>query len=207
MVGEAGLDARIVIEIERGLVADEGTAGLLAAVIASHIRRVGCPWAVFDGMLGHATGEVVVGLAIAEVEAGFQIRVEAIAEVGDQAFALAGGVVLIAVGVGIGQRHVVIEISQDLPGADLALLIAMAAGGVTHLQFRRGVTGVADVIDSAAQRQRTAIEAIGAAQNFDMLDPQWLEQFIRCAAGAGEGQAIQHRVQPRGVGAGRAVDA
>ena len=158
-------------------------------------------------MLGHATGEVVVGLAIAEIEAGFQIRVEAIAEVGDQAFALAGGVVLIAVGVGIGQRHVVIEIPQHLPGADLALLIAMAAGGVAHLQLRRGVTGVADVIDSAAQRQRAAIETVGAAQHFDMVDPQRLKQFIRRAAGAGEGQAIQHRVQPRGVGTGCAVDA
>ncbi|MNK64567.1 hypothetical protein D3C87_838110 [compost metagenome] len=115
--------------------------------------------------------------------------------------------VLIAIGICIGQRHVVIEVAEHLPGADLALLIAVAAGGIAHLQFRRVVAGVADVIDGAAQCQRAAIKAVGAAQHFDVIDPQRFEQLIRRAARAGQRQAIEHRVQPRRMSARRAVDA
>ncbi|MNL36332.1 hypothetical protein D3C87_1584070 [compost metagenome] len=99
MVDKAGLDARIVIDVVGGLVADKRAAGLLTAVIARHVGGVGCPWIVFDGVLGYPTGEVVVGLAVAQVEAGFQVRVEAITEVGDHALAVAGRVILIAIGI------------------------------------------------------------------------------------------------------------
>ncbi|MNP34460.1 hypothetical protein D3C76_1277480 [compost metagenome] len=133
MVGKAGLDARIVVDVVGGLVADKGAARLFAAIVARHVGGVGRPRVVLDGVLGDPAGEVVVGLAVAQVEARFQVRVEAITEVGDDALAVAGGVILIAVGAGIGQGHVVVEVAQHLPGTDLALLIAVAARGVAHL--------------------------------------------------------------------------
>ncbi|MNI27198.1 hypothetical protein D3C73_809260 [compost metagenome] len=194
--GKARLDAGIVIEIKRGLVADEGAAWLLAPIIARHVGGVGCPWVVLDGMLGHPACEVVVSLAVAQVEACFQVRVEAIAEIGDHPLALAGGVVLIAIGIGVGQGQVVVKVTQYLAGADLPLLIAMAARCIAHLQAGCRVAGVADVIDGTAQRQGTAIKTVGAAQHFHMLDPQRFEQFVRCATGAGQRQAVEHRVQP-----------
>ena len=161
---------------------------------------------MLDGVLGHPPGEVVVGLAIAQVEACFQVRVEAIAEVGDHALAFAGRVVLVAVCAGIGRGHVIIEVAQHLPGADLALLIAVAAHGVAHLQQRCVVAGVADVIDGAAQGQCAPVETVGAAQHFHMVEPQRFQQFVGCAARTAQRQTVEHGVQPRGVGARCTVD-
>ncbi|MCY1396348.1 hypothetical protein D9M71_113170 [compost metagenome] len=207
VVDQAGLDARIVIEVPSGLVADKGAAGLVAAIVPRHVGGVGRPWIVLDGMLGHASREVVVGLAVAQVEARFQVRVEAITEVGDHALALAGRVVLVAVGVCVGHGHVVIEVTQHLSGADLTLLITVTARCVAYLQLRRVVAGMTDVIDGSAQGQGTAVETVGAAQHFHMVEPQRLQQFIGRAARAGQRQTVEHGVQPRGMGTRRTVDA
>ncbi|MNF76968.1 hypothetical protein D3C84_590950 [compost metagenome] len=161
---------------------------------------------MLDGVFGHAAGEVIVGRTMAQVEARFQVRVEAITEVGDDALAVAGGVILIAVGAGIGQGHVVVEVAQHLPGTDLALLITVAACRVAHLQFRRVVAGMANVVDGPAQGQCAPVETVGAAQHFHMIEPQRLQQLVGRAARAGQRQTVEHGVQPRGMGARCTVD-
>ena len=108
---------------------------------------------MLDIVFGHAPGQFVIGFAIAQVEAGFQLRAEAIADVGGNAFAVASGVVLIAVSVGICQGDVVVQIPQHLPGTDLTFLIAIAARFVAHLQGRRVVAGMGNVVDRPAQGQ------------------------------------------------------
>ena len=107
---------------------------------------------MLNAFFGHAPGQLIVGFAIAQIEAGFQLRTEAIADIGCNAFAAACGMVLIAVGVGVSQRDVVIEIPEHLSGTDLAFLIAVAACFVAYLQRCGIVAGMGDVIDGAAQR-------------------------------------------------------
>lgn len=101
---------------------------------------------MLDLFFGHAPGQLVIGFAIAQVKAGFQLRAEAIANVGGDALAAAAGVVLIAIGVRVGQRHVVVEVAQHLPRTDLTLLICTACF-ITHLQRCSVVAGVSDVVD------------------------------------------------------------
>ncbi|MCY1413240.1 hypothetical protein D9M71_286670 [compost metagenome] len=206
VVDKTGLDARIVIDVPGGLVADKGAARLVAVVVPRHVGRVGRPWVVLDGVFGHPSREIVVGLAVAQVEACFQVGVEAIAEVGDDTLALAGRVVLIAVGVGVGHGHVVIEGAEHLSGADLALLIAVTARCVAYLQLRRVVAGMADVIDGPAKSQGAPVESVGAAQHLHVVEPQRFQQFIGRAAGAGQRQTVEHGVQPRGMGTRCTID-
>ena len=95
----------------------------------------------------------MLGFAVAQVEARLQILIEAIAEVGGHALAFARRVILIAIGVAVGEGEVVVEITQHLGGGDVAFLVAMAAGFIAQLQLGRGVAGVGDVVDGAAQSQ------------------------------------------------------
>ncbi|MNP45138.1 hypothetical protein D3C76_1390380 [compost metagenome] len=64
-----------------------------------------------------------------------------------------------------------------------------------------------DVIDRATQGQGASLHAVGAAQHFGAAQPQWFEQFIGCAARAGQRQAVEHRVDTGRMTARRAVDA
>lgn len=150
-------------------------ARLVAIIVPRFISGICGTWVVLDRILGDPPGKLVIGLAMAEIEPGFQIRIEAIPEVGDDPLALAGRVVLIAIGARIGHRHVVVEVAQHLPGADLPLLVAVATGYVAHLQQRRIVASVADVVDGTAQCQSAAVKTIGAAQHLYMVEPQRLE--------------------------------
>jgi hypothetical protein len=99
VIDQAHFKLRIVIQIHRGLVAQPGTAGLRAGVVACHIGRVGGAGVMLDVGFGHAACQFVIGFAIAQVEAGFQLWTEAITDIGCDAFAAASGMVLIAVGV------------------------------------------------------------------------------------------------------------
>ncbi|MNE18000.1 hypothetical protein D3C80_1110020 [compost metagenome] len=104
-----------------------------ATGVAGQVDRVGGRWVVLDLRLGQTPGQLVVGFPVAQVEAGFQVRVETVADVGGNALAVAAGMVLIAVVIGIGQGQVVVQVAQHLAGADLALHIAVAASFVAHL--------------------------------------------------------------------------
>ena len=161
---------------------------------------------MFDLVLGHTTCQFVIRFAITQIEACLKLRVEAIADVGRDAFTAASRVILITVSVGIGQRNVVIKVSQYLSCADLAFAITITARFVPHLQRRSVVARMRYVVDGAAQGQRAGAESIGAAQHFGAAQPQRFEQFVGSAARARQRQAVEHDIEARTVGAGRPVD-
>ncbi|MCY1430904.1 hypothetical protein D9M71_468620 [compost metagenome] len=194
VVDHPGFQAGVVVQIESGLVAHPGAARLRAAVIPGQVRRVGVAWVVLDLFLGQASGQVILGFPVAQVEAGFQAWAEAITDIGGDALAAAAAVLLVTIVLRIGQGHVVVQIAQHLTGADLTLGIAAAAQFIAHLQGRGIMAGMGDVIDGAAQGQSTAVETVGAAQDFGAAQPQRFEQLVRCAARTGQRQAVEHRV-------------
>ncbi|MNH12796.1 hypothetical protein D3C79_723480 [compost metagenome] len=153
VIDQACFQLRIVIEIEGGLVAQPGTARLRTAVIAAQVGRVGRARVVLDLLLGQASSQIVLGFAVAQVKAGFQVRVETVADVGGDALAAAAAVILVTVVFGIGQRYVVVQVTQYLAGTDLALGVAAAADLVAQLQRCGVAAGVGDVVDGAAQGQ------------------------------------------------------
>ena len=114
--------------------------------------------------------------------------------------------ILIAVGFAVGEGEVVVEIAQHLTGGDVALLVTVAADFIAQLQLGRGVAGVGDVVDGAAQSQRAAVEAIGTTEHLGATDPQRLQQLVRRAAGAGQRQAVEQDMGAGGVRAGATVD-
>lgn len=76
-----------------------------------------------------------------------------------------------------------------------------------QLHARRITTAAADVVDGTAQRQRPALEAVGAAQDFDARQPQRFQQLVGRAARAGQWQTVDRHCNARGVRARAPVDA
>ncbi|MNJ51304.1 hypothetical protein D3C77_466040 [compost metagenome] len=114
---------------------------------------------------------------------------------------------LVAVVLGIGQGHVVVQVPQHLARADLAFGITPAAQLVAHLQRRSVMAGMGDIVDGAAQGQGAAVKAVGTAQYFGAAQPQRLEQFVGGSTGAGQRQAVELGVDAGTVAARGAVDA
>lgn len=83
--------------------------------IARGVEAVGRARVVADLVAREFAGGVVGGFAVAEIKAGFQVRVETVAEVGRYTFAGAGALVLVAVGLGVSEADVVIGIPSTWP--------------------------------------------------------------------------------------------
>ena len=115
--------------------------------------------------------QLVISLAITQIKARLQLRAETITDVRRHTLAAATGMVLITVGIGVIQGNVVIQIAQYLPRTDLALLIAVTACLIPHLQRGGVVAGMGDVVDRAAQCQCPCVKTIGAAQDFGAAKP------------------------------------
>ena len=207
VIDQAGFQARLVVEVEGGLVAHPGAAWLRAAVVACQIVGVGRARVVLDLVFGQAPRQFVFSFPVAQVEAGFQVGVEAVTDIGGNALGAAAAVRLVAVIFRIGQGHVIVEIAQHLARTDVPMLVAAAADLVAHLQCRRVVAGVGDIVDRAAQGQGALVKAIGATQHFGTAQPQRFEQFVRRAARAGQRQAVEHRVNAGTVRPRRTVEA
>ena len=89
VVHQPDFQLRIIVQVQRGFVAQPGAAGLRARVVAAHIRRIGGAWVVFDLLFGNPACELVIGFAITQIKACFQLRAETIANIGRDAFAVA----------------------------------------------------------------------------------------------------------------------
>lgn len=207
VVRQANFDPGAVIQLQGGFVGDPGRPRLQALGIAGGVEAVGRAWVVADLAAREFARGVVGGFAVAEVEAGFQVRVEPVAEVRRHALAGGGALPLVAVGLGVGEANVVVGIPEHLARADFALGITFAAGFIAQLQLGRVVAGTRHVVDGAAEGQGALVKAVGATQHLDAALPQRVFQLIRCAAGAGQRQAVEHFVQAGGMGTGAAVQA
>ncbi|MNJ71282.1 hypothetical protein D3C77_678050 [compost metagenome] len=69
---------------------------------------------MLDLRFGQAPSQVVLGFPVTQVEAGFQIRIEAITDIGGDALAAAAAVLLITIVLGVGQGYVIVQIAQHL---------------------------------------------------------------------------------------------
>lgn len=115
VIGQADFKARVVVQLQGGFIGDPGRSRLQALGVTAGVKAVGCARVVADLAAGEFAGGVVGRLAVTEIEAGFQIRIEAVAEVGGHALAGGGALVLITVGFRVGQADVVIGIPSTWP--------------------------------------------------------------------------------------------
>ncbi|MNV14092.1 hypothetical protein D3C71_1047660 [compost metagenome] len=207
VVHQPGLQRRGVVDLPGGHVADPGAARLRTARIDGQVARVGRTRVVADLVAGEAPGCFVIGLAVTHEKAGFQLRGDLPAEVGHRAFAVAGGMALVAVRFGVGVGQVVVDIAAHPAVADAALLVATAARFVLQLQPGRIAPAAAHVIDRTTQRQRAALEAVGAAQHLGPAQPQRFQQFVRRAPRAGQWKAVDRHRDAGSMRARAAVDA
>ncbi len=166
VMDQPGLQRGVLIDLQRGDVAHPGAARLRATRIDGQIGRVRGARIVADLIAGQATGRFVIGFAVAHEETRLQVGRDLPADVGHRALAVAARMALITIELGIGVGQKVIEISVDTAPADAAFLVATAAGLVMQLHASRITAAAADVIDGTAQRQRAALETIGAPQHF-----------------------------------------
>ncbi len=162
------------------------------------------------GVEGGGAGVVVGFVAVAQQQAGFQLGAEAVAGIGDDARALRQAVVaktFVAVVVGL---QVVVQVALDPTVADALLLVVVAAGFGAHAQAGGTVAAVVDEVDRAAEGQRAILEGVGAAQDLGVVHAAGVEEFVGCAARAGQRQAVEQELDAfteiagRGIGTGAA---
>src|SRR5690606_27497762 len=68
VVGQAGHQGGIVVDVPGGLVGDPGAAGLVAVGVDTQVVGGSGAWVMFDLRLGQAARYFVLGLAITQVE-------------------------------------------------------------------------------------------------------------------------------------------
>jgi len=208
VVRQAEGQPRIVVEGVGGLAADPDAARAARTGAAAFGGGAG-PARVVQGIVEGGGAGVVVGfVAVAQQQAGFQFRVEAVAGVGDDARAFRQAVVAVAVVAVVVGLQVVIQAAFDTAVADALLLVVVAAGFGTHAQAGGAIAAVVDEVDRAAEGQRAILEGVGAAQDLGVVDAAGIEEFVRGTARASQWQAIEKEldafaeVAGRGVGAG-----
>jgi hypothetical protein len=203
---QADFELRVRIDVPGGLVGGPARTRLVAVGVLGERHRIGLARVLFDLGHGQGAGLLVVGLAVAEIEARLQAGTELVAEVGDHAARLAVRLRL-EPGAGLGGgRDEIIPVADHLARAHETLAVAVAAALHAGLERGRVVAGARDVVDRAAQHQGASVEGIGTAQDLGARQAERLEQLIGRAARAAQGKAVE---QKQGAGTeevGTAVD-